>query len=109
MDNYQLQEAAKDIPHFRGVYLKSELKNLKPRVRECGIVNLDSGKGTHWTAYRKNKNIVIYFDPFGIQPPKEVIEYFTHSKIYYTTDQIQDLNSSICGLLCLSFLTNYSI
>ncbi|ORP61686.1 hypothetical protein, partial [Vibrio cholerae] len=98
-------------PHFRGVHLKSELKNLKPKVKECGIVNLDSGSqgGTHWTAYRKNKNVVIYFDPFGIQPPKEVIEYFIPSKIYYTTEQIQDLNSTICGILCLSFLKNFAL
>jgi len=86
------------------VYLKNELKNQKPKVRECGIINLDNDKGTHWTAYRKNKNVVIYFDPFGIQPPIEVINYFTPNKIYYTTDQIQELNSIICGELCLMFL-----
>lgn len=104
MDNYQLLEAASDVPHFRGVFLRNELKDLKPRARECGIVNLDIDKGTHWTAYRKNKDVVIYFDPFGIQPPQEVIEYFKNNKIYYTTDQIQDLNSTICGQLCLVFL-----
>jgi hypothetical protein len=104
MDNYQLLEASKDVPHFRGVFLKSELKHLKPKAKEKGIVNLDNDKGTHWTAYRKNKNVVIYFDPFGIQPPMEVIEYFKNNKIYYTTDQLQDLNSDICGQLCLAFL-----
>ncbi len=109
MDNYQLLEAAKDIPHFRGVYLRNELKNQKPKIKECGIVNLDIDKGTHWTAYRKNRNNVIYFDPFGIQPPKEVIEYFTPSTIYYSTVQLQDLDSSICGVLCLSFLNNFSL
>lgn len=109
MDNFQLLNAANGVPHFRGVYLKSQLKKLRPKTKECGIVNLDDGVGSHWTAYRKNKNIVIYFDPFGIQPPKEVIEYFTPSTIYYTTDQIQDLNSSICGHLCLSFIKNFSL
>jgi len=91
------------------VYLRNELRNQKPRVKECGIINLDNDQGTHWTAYRKNKNIVIYFDPFGIQPPNEVIDYFKAFKIYYTTEQIQDLNSNICGLLCLSFLKSYTI
>ncbi|KAF0701799.1 Uncharacterized protein FWK35_00030099, partial [Aphis craccivora] len=47
----------------------------KPHVIECGILNLDisSGGGSHWVAFHKNKDKVIYFDSFGdISPPIEL-------------------------------------
>lgn len=106
MNNFQLLKAAQDVPHFRGVYLKNQLKDQKPKRNESGIINLDNNKGTHWTAYHKFGNVVIYFDSFGIQPPKEVINYFKPSNIFYFTDQIQNLKDSNCGQLCLQFLYN---
>ena len=74
------------------MYLKNQLKKQKPKRIESGIINLDNNKGTHCTAYFKRDNVVIYFDPFGIQPPKEVIRYFLPARIFYFTDQIQNLN-----------------
>ena len=80
---------------------------------ECGIINLDisSGPGTHWTAYVKNNNYIIYFDSYGnLRPPNKVINYFysdgSLNKIKYNHDQIQKYNSSNCGQLCLKFLYN---
>jgi len=46
---------------------------------ESGIVNLDDamGPGTHWVAYAKRNNRVMYFDGFGnLRPPKELMQYF---------------------------------
>ena len=106
MNNFELLREAQDMPHFRGVYLKNQLKKQKPKRIESGIINLDNNKGTHWTAYYKLENVAIYFDPFGIQPPKEVIQYFIPARIFYFTDQIQNLNDTNCGQLCLRFLYN---
>lgn len=80
-------------------------RNTPPALYERGVVNLDIDKGTHWCAYRKNKNVVISFDSFGsIPPPREVLEYFRGNDIIYNHDAFQSYNSYICGHLCLLFL-----
>lgn len=80
----------------------------RPRLRECGIINLDSsiGSGTHWVAYYKNKEEKTYFDSFGnLQPPLEVIKYLGKNVVYnYLQEQTYD--SFNCGHLCLKFLYN---
>jgi len=46
-----------------------------PKSRECGIVNLDNLRATHW-GIKKKKNDIHYFDSFGnLQPPREVVKY----------------------------------
>ncbi|KAF0716965.1 Uncharacterized protein FWK35_00033782, partial [Aphis craccivora] len=54
------------INHFHGVFLRDSLPK-KLHAIECGILNLDisSGDGSHWIAFHKNKDKVIYFDSFG--------------------------------------------
>ena len=79
---------------------------------ESGIVNLDveSGPGTHWTAYSKNNKNVTYFDSFGnLPPPNELVEYFRSNgnvMIKYNYDSVQKFNSYQCGQYCLKFLYN---
>lgn len=80
-----------------------------PKQHESGILNLDqnSGSGTHWVAYKKTDDKVIYFDSFGnLNPPKEFIKYMKRIKIYFNSDQYQSFGSSNCGHLALSFLYN---
>lgn len=84
----------------------------KIQRNETGVINLDDkdNLGTHWTAYAKNKNQIVYFDSFGdLQPPLEVVKYFNSSgscNILYNHDPFQTYNSYNCGHLCLSFLYN---
>ena len=50
--------------------------------KECGIINLDDieGQGTHWVCYRNlEKNLVEYFDPFGLIMPYEIRDYLLTS------------------------------
>jgi hypothetical protein len=97
------------IKYFRGVFMHNELPS-KIHKNECGIINLDEshGPGTHWVAYRKNGNAVIYFDPVGdLQPPPRIVKYFNSSgrvniKYNYVMYQFKSYN---CGHLCLNFLT----
>lgn len=80
----------------------------QPYSNECGIINLDnsSGPGTHWVAYYKNGNDIIYFDSFGnLAPPREVISYLGNN-IKYNYDVYQKYDSFKCGHLCLQFLLN---
>lgn len=100
-----IKKYAKNIPHFRGVFMR-DLLPKKINKYECGIVNLDSsnGLGTHWVAYYKNNKYKEYFDSFGnLQPPLEIIKYIG-SNIHYNHHQHQKYNSFNCGHLCLKFL-----
>ena len=79
------------------------------RRNESGIVNLDDadGPGTHWVAYAKRGDRVIYFDSFGnLRPSKELVRYFGQNvkKIEYNRTSYQNYNQRICGQLCLRFL-----
>lgn len=98
------------IPHFRGVFMRDELPKSGPRRCESGIINLDdkNGPGSHWVAYKKINDRIMYFDSFGnLQPPENVKKYFgAGSIINYNHQRYQDFDTIICGHLCLKFLNN---
>jgi len=73
--------------------------------KECGVVNLDSGSrpGTHWVAYYKVGPSAIYFDSYGLDPPKELRQYL-NVNVRMQTFQLQGPNDVICGHLCLHVL-----
>ena len=99
-----------EIPNFRGVFVRNALPSSGPHYRETAIVNLDddSGPGTHWVAYRKRGNDVVYFDSFGdLQPPKELFAYFKLNEIKYNYKSFQTFNSFNCGHLCLQFFCKH--
>jgi hypothetical protein len=106
LSNVQLMKAAKklNISKFRGVLLRDELPD-NPRVRECGILNLDdsSGGGTHWVAWWKQGNEKYFFDSYGLPPPIEMVRYL-ESPVYYNSERIQPDNEVFCGHLCLYVL-----
>lgn len=94
------------IRNFRGIFMRDQLPT-KPLKNECGIMNLDSiiGSGTHWVAYWKKGELVIYFDSFGnLTPPIEFVNYMNKFEIFYNREKYQDFNSINCGHLCLKFL-----
>lgn len=102
------------VPNFRGVFMRDDLPSTIHKS-ECAIINLDDkvGKGTHWTAYVKRGNKISYFDSIGqLSPPLEVIKYFRsdggNNNITYNFDRYQNLNSYICGHLCLQFLYSHT-
>ena len=102
------------IPNFRGVYMIDTLPTSGVLECECGVVNLDSskGSGTHWVSYYKHGNDRIYFDSFGQVTPVEIQKYLKTKHefqkniavIQRNTDIVQHINSSNCGYLCLYVL-----
>ena len=79
--NVQLNELARRmrIPYFRSVFMRNALSTSGACRNESGIVNLDdvTGPGTHWVAYTKRNDYVVYFDSFGnFRLPKELVRYF---------------------------------
>ena len=96
------------IKYFRGIFSRDTLPN-QINEAEVGIVNLDShiGPGTHWVCYRNvDKNICEYFDSFGLTMPSEILRYLqtSNDKIIYSTDEIQERNSVLCGYWILYYL-----
>ena len=68
------------IEHLRSIYRRNALPDKI--LKECGIINLDDieGPGTHWVCYRNlEKNLVEYFDPFGLIMPYEIRDYLLTS------------------------------
>lgn len=108
LSDVDLRKYAKNIPDFRGVYMRDTLPRNGPLHTECGIINLDdsSNKGTHWVAYKKNGDTTVYFDSFGnLRPFKQFISYIGNIKeIYYNYQKYQNYNTFVCGHLCLRFL-----
>lgn len=98
------------LPNFRGVFMRDELKSMKPWKNEMGVLNLDSsaGLGTHWVAYSKKGGLCKFFDSFGLRPPLEVQKYFTGSRLLYSNERVQRFDASNCGQLCLDFLIKES-
>lgn len=108
----EILKYGKGAIHFRGVFMRDTLPK-NPWNNECGVVNLDEniGPGTHWVAYRKAGDKVVYFDSFGnLPPPKELVDYFRNCEVYFNYSTFQTYNTSYCGQLCIQFLhlKNYS-
>ena len=109
MSNFDLLNAAKQlkIKNFRGVFMRDQLPK-KPNNIETGIINLDknSGPGTHWVGYAIDPRGIIYFDSYGLAPPKEFLEYVTGDiPIWYSTLPTQKITDPpICGRETLAVL-----
>ena len=61
---------------FRGVFLRDTLPT-KPKLNECGILNLDScsGYGTHLVMWINKGKEKLNFDSYVVQPPNDLIAY----------------------------------
>ena len=89
--------------------MQNALPASGPRDRESAIINLDDtdGPGTHWVAYRKRGDNVVYFDSFGyLQPPIDLMLYLRVNEVKYNHKRYQDYNTFNCGHLWLKFLYN---
>ena len=88
-------------------------------IREGGyIVNLENDvdefgnqlNGTHWVGFyiEKNKHGKphdVYYDSFGMPPPIAVQNFLRPLSPYkYNDDDIQNINSSVCGYYVLHFI-----
>ena len=68
------------------------------------FVSIDNGsmEGTHWTCFNFKGNKSYYFDSFGGQPDKFLLNQLP-KPILYHKNKIQDLKSKLCGGYCLCF------
>ena len=69
-----------------------------------GFVNLDIGAqgGSHWTCFIVEDKKSYYFDSFGSQPDKFLLNQLPKPIIYHNY-KIQDIKSRLCGsFFCIS-------
>ena len=95
------------IKYFRGINSRDNLPEKMHRL-ETGIINLDDliGRGTDWCRYRNvDKQFCEYFESFGLIVPYEIKNYLKTSgkKIVYSSDEIQERDSVLCGYWCLYY------
>ena len=118
LTNYQIIDLAQRmrIP-LEGVFFKSQLQDMKLQFNKSYIINLEDeydsdgqeNMGSHYTTFQYNKypdgeHKVIYFDSFGANAPKEVLEFCKVKAIPHNTKDIQSLMNEACGWFCLGFL-----
>lgn len=125
ISNFDIERICRklDLPLI-GVFSKDKL----PSERKIGsyYVNLqdsNDGDGTHWVMFkiysddeRDEENITttkdgervyrvgaIYFDPFGVDMPREVNHFLAPFKpIPYNSRQIQGIRQTECGWYCIA-------
>ena len=74
------------------------------KYSDKAFVNIDNGAqgGTHWTCFIVKDNKSFYFDSFGGQPDKILLNQLPKAIIYHNY-KIQDINSKLCGSFSLYF------
>ena len=107
-----------DLTHYlmlKGINLNQIVSKNKllGKAKENGnyIINLedsDKGMGSHWVALKCFKKTCVYFDSYGIAPPREVISFCNKKKLIYSCDQIQGIKDTSCGFYCVYFLYHFN-
>ncbi len=90
---------------FQGVFMKDELAGLEAEAGDSYIVNLDDseGPGTHWMGLYVAPKGSFYYDPYGIDPPREV-RRFAPRPLRVNHHKHQHAASQHCGRYVLQFL-----
>lgn len=89
-------------------YLGTRSKDTIPNRmigNRCMIVNLANHDeaGTHWVAVLKKGNCIVYFDSYGIPPPKNILKMMKESAKHTKASNKahQAVKSIRCGYYCI--------
>ena len=104
MKKYNLKKDTMNESQLQRVYNYPIYRRDSKIHSDKGFVNIDNGSqgGTHWTCFSVKDNKSYYFDSFGRQPEKFLLDQLPKPIIYHNY-KIQDLNSKLCGSYCLYF------
>ena len=97
-----------NVRDFKGVFMKDAL----PSKSEAGasyIINLDDseGPGTHWMGLYVAPKEAFYYDPYGLDPPREVRKFAQgvgRRPVRVNRHKHQHVASQHCGRYVLQFL-----
>jgi hypothetical protein len=62
----------------------------------------------HWISFFRDKDVSYYFDSYGIIPFREAVNFLDTKERYYSSFQIQQPNTKLCGELSLYVLYKLS-
>ena len=104
MKKYKLKNDTKNESQLQKIYNYPIYPRDSKIYSDKGFVNIDNGSqdGTHWTCFIVKDNKSFYFDSFGGQPDKFLLNQLPKPIIYHNY-KIQDINSKLCGSYCLYF------
>ena len=104
MKKYNLKDDTMNESQLQRVYNYPIYPKNSKIYSDKGFVNIDDGSqfGTHWTCFIVKDNRSYYFDSFGVQPDKFLLNQLP-KPITYHNYKIQHINSRLCGSYCLYF------
>ena len=109
--NFQLIKWAKELQIKPFYYCMRDeiIPTLKNKTKYYAIVNIHTSqqRGVHHSALYRNNEQMYFFDSYGLDPTKEIID-LKMSDLICSTFQIQQLGESNCGQLSLYVLYKLS-
>ena len=101
---YNLKNDTMNESHLQKIYGLQIYPRDSKIISDKGFVIIDDGRmgGTHWTCFMVKDKKSYYFDSFGGQPDKFLLNHLPKPIIYHNY-KIQDLNSKLCGSYCMYF------
>jgi hypothetical protein len=91
--------------------MRDKLPQSGARAQESGVINLGPGSsaGTHWACWRASPATLLYFDSYGLPPPRELVAYLRKrhpsAPLAYNSFQVQHpCDGPICGHMCIYIL-----
>ena len=102
LTNKQIDELVKHykIKNYHGCYIDDKL----PNKLQNGYYIINLNGHSHWCCLMKDGKKYYYFDSYGFPASEEVEEQI--GEYIYSTNQLQNMNSSSCGYFCLAFMLN---
>ena len=88
------------IKNYHGCFIDDKL----PKKLRNGYYVVNLNGHSHWTCLLKDGNKYFYFDSYGFFASEEVEDQI--GEYIYSTDQLQDMNSSSCGYYCIAWMQN---
>ncbi len=104
MKKYNLKNDTMDESELQRVYNYPIYHRDSKIISDKGFVNIDNGSmgGTHWSCFIVKDNISYYFDSFGVQPDKFLLNQLPKPIIFHNY-KTQNINSQLCGSYCFFF------
>ena len=98
MKKYIFQNDSMNESELKRVYNSLIYLRDSKIISDKGYINIDNGPrgGTPWSCFVTKDSKPYYFDSFGGQPDKFLLDQL-HKPIFYHNYKIQDINSRLCG------------
>ena len=105
MKKYKLKNDTMNESQLQKIYNYPIYPRDSKKYSDKGFVDIDNGSqgGCHWTCFIVKDKKSYYFDSFGVQPDRLLLNQLPKPIIYHNY-KIQDINSKLCGSYCLYFL-----